>query len=351
MKQNRIQALDITRGLAVLGMIFMNYKISVQMKITETMEYSFLSSQEGRFGALFIFLAGIGISLMNRNALNNRELLKKNRTKLLKRSLFLFVLGMLFSLYWQADIFHFYAFYLLISLPLITLKSRTLWKLSVLPPIIAVLLNFAFSWETGWNWEMLNYDGFYTPAGFFRNLLFNGFHPLFPWISFLISGMAIGKSDLYSKNLQWKSLLISALIVAVTELISFVFTSKTGNSELIYLVSTAAMPAFPLYVISAVAQNILIFNAVLLCVYYFRRENPISTGLKETGKMVMTHYILHLFIGLIPLLALKKYISFQTFDILIYSLIYFAFSVSLSLLWRKWHKAGPFETLMRKFSG
>ena len=63
----RIAALDITRGIAVLGMIYMNFRIVLSGDFYDE-SYSFLTSQEGRFGVLFIFLAGIGVSLMTRRA-------------------------------------------------------------------------------------------------------------------------------------------------------------------------------------------------------------------------------------------------------------------------------------------
>jgi len=342
MKQNRIHALDITRGIAVFGMIFMNFKIALNLNVSGTLEYSFLSSQEGRFGALFIFLAGMGISLMNRNTVHYK--------KLIKRALFLFVLGMVFSLYWQADIFHFYAFYILISLPLIKLKEKTLWKIAFIPALTFVILNIFLSWESGWNWELVTYEGFYHPIGFIRNLFFNGFHPVFPWISFLIMGMAVGKSNLYLRRKQWKTVIMTLSVFITTEMLSFLLVGKFSGSEMALLFSTEAMPPFPLFVISAGAQNILLLNIVLLCISYFRNENYLSLGLRETGKMVMTHYILHLVAGLLPLYALSLHVMPDTIDIFIYSLAYFGFSIAFTILWKKKFSFGPFESLMRIIS-
>ncbi|MDC7126989.1 MAG: heparan-alpha-glucosaminide N-acetyltransferase domain-containing protein [Spirochaetales bacterium] len=348
MTNTRVQALDVTRGIAVFGMIFMNFKISVLFDYNGG--YSFLGSQEGRFGALFIFLAGMGISLMNRKAIDNPDLLKKNRIKLAKRALYLFTLGMIFSFYWQADIFHFYAFYMLIAIPLIKLSKRALFSLAVIPPIIFLIFALFGNWETGWNWETLRYSGFYTIPGFFRNLAFNGFHPIFPWFSFMLMGMSVGKSDLTNKKQQKINCMISAAVMFGCELVSGLSNIFLSSSEELYLLSTRAMPPLPLFVISAGAQNILILNLILLISAKTGSESKIMKLLSETGKMVMTHYVLHLIIGLIPLFILHQHFDFSNGFVLLYSVAYFIITVWLTSMWRKKFSHGPFEKLMRKLT-
>ncbi len=345
----RVQALDVTRGIAVFGMIYMNFKISVLQDYVEG--YSFLSSQEGRFGALFIFLAGMGISLMNRKAAADTELLVGNRRKLVKRALYLLVLGMLFSLYWQADIFHFYAFYIFISIPLIRFSGRTLFRLAFFPPLVFLLLFLLGNWEAGWNWETMQYTDFYSLPGFFRNLVFNGFHPVFPWISFLFLGMSMGKADLTNQRMQIRHGVVSAIVLVAAEGISTMTAGSLENFEWAIFLSTRAMPPMPLFVISAGAQNILILSIVLLFTGKTASGSRIMNSLSETGKMVMTHYIVHLFLGLLPLLLLQKYVQISGGFVLFYSLGYFILTIRLTAVWRKRFAHGPFEMLMRKISG
>ena len=336
---SRVQALDVARGIAVFGMIFMNFKIAVLSDFQEG--YSFPGSQEGRFGALFIFLAGMGISLMNRNACDNPDLLWKNRIKLAKRALYLFAIGMLFSYYWQADIFHFYAFYILMAIPLIRLSGRTLFRLAFLPPLIFTFLSFSADWELGWNWNTMQYSGFYTPSGFFRNLFFNGYHPIFPWFSFLLTGMSMGKSDLNSRSVQILNCIISAVVFAVTETATMIASIFWNGPELSYLISTRAMPPFPLFVISAGAQNILILNLTLLLTARVKPGSGILSLLSETGKMVMSHYVQHLILGLIPLFLIAGMLKIGGLFIFVYSTGYFILTVALTFLWRRKFPHGP----------
>jgi uncharacterized protein len=288
---------------------------------------------------------------MNRNACDNPNLLKKSRIKLAKRALYLFTIGMLFSLYWQADIFHFYAFYILMAIPLIRLSGRTLFRLAFLPPVIFTIISFTTDWEIGWNWNTMQYSGFYTPSGFFRNLLFNGYHPIFPWFSFLLTGMSIGKSDLNNRIAVIRNCIISAAIFAGTEIATMITSIFWNGPELSYLISTRAMPPFPLFIISAGAQNIMILNLILLLTARANPGSGILSLLSETGKMVMSHYVLHLILGLIPLFLIAGKYNVGGLFILVYSAGYFILTVVLTYLWCRKFPRGPLEMLMRKLTG
>ena len=85
---------------------------------------------EGRASALFVILAGIGISLMTRSSVARNEKIKiSNSRKIIwKRALFLFILGLLlYVMEWTGDILHYYGVYLFVAALLITVrKSITL---------------------------------------------------------------------------------------------------------------------------------------------------------------------------------------------------------------------------------
>jgi len=350
-KLKRVAALDVTRGISVLGMIYMNFSIAIQGTV-ESYEYSFITSQQGRFGVLFIFLAGVGISLMNRRAYESgdRDLFRQNRIRLAKRALFLFVTGMIFSLYWFADILHFYAFYILMALPLLRLRGKTLLLLTPLPVIIFIALNFFLNWEAGWDFTTFSYVGFYTVRGFIRNLFFNGFHPIFPWFTFILLGMAAGrKLPEPGKGLAVR-LIVSLAVMGLAELISFA-VSRSGAGEFATIVfSTRGFPPAPLYVLSSAAQSLaILYGAIFLC-HFVSEKNLLLKALASTGKMVMTHYVVHLFAGLIPLFVLSESRDLSILFIFSYSLVYFLLTVVVTTLWNRKFRNGPLEGLMRRLS-
>ena len=68
-------------------------------------------------------------------------------------------------------------------------------------------------YESGWNFEELTYSGFWTIDGFIRNLFFNGFHPVFPWLGFFLLGMLISRALLKKRQVQIK--MISWGLIAI----------------------------------------------------------------------------------------------------------------------------------------
>jgi len=206
---------------------------------------------DGRAAALFVVLAGAGISLMTREGRVNgdRQLAKRNRMVLWKRALFLFVVGLLYTPLWPADILHFYGIYIAIGALLVTAQNRWLWSLVLFFTLVFVLLILTFDYEKGWNWETLSYSGLWTFAGMIRNLFFNGFHPVFPWVAFLLTGMWLGRQDM-SSSMNRKKLFLYGLGVAVlAESISLLLVrhfsnirSELDQETLIALFGTKPMP-------------------------------------------------------------------------------------------------------------
>ena len=60
----------------------------------------------------------------------------------------------------------------------------------------SVAMMLLLDYETGWNWSDYSYHGFWTPTGFVRNLFFNGWHPVFPWLGFLLFGIILSRLSL-----------------------------------------------------------------------------------------------------------------------------------------------------------
>ena len=85
-----------------------------------------------------------------------------------------------------------------------------------------VLLDY----DAGINWETLEYTGFWAPVGFVRNLFFNGFHPVFPWSTFMLIGMVVGRYDLSRRRNQLRLLLVGIVMVISAELSSWWLSGK-----------------------------------------------------------------------------------------------------------------------------
>ena len=98
--KNRIIGYDLARALAVFGMVAVNFKIVMGAeKNGPDWLVNLVGLIDGRAAATFVVLAGAGISLFSRKGrtLDDRDLLAQDRRTLLKRALFLFVIGSLYT--------------------------------------------------------------------------------------------------------------------------------------------------------------------------------------------------------------------------------------------------------------
>ncbi|MFD0713162.1 hypothetical protein [Paenibacillus sp. GCM10027626] len=109
-------------------MIIVNYKLAMQAESSGPAWLQAIAGLfEGRASALFVVLAGIGVTLLTSKARSsmNGELIHQNRNSFYRRAAFLFIAGMLLLLMdWSADIFHYYAVFMLVAAVLITVSDN-----------------------------------------------------------------------------------------------------------------------------------------------------------------------------------------------------------------------------------
>ena len=355
----RILGYDIARALAVIGMVIVNFKVVMGAEQHGPhWLLTFASLFEGRAAATFVVLAGAGLSLLSHRARQNHDLaaLSRSRVSLLKRALFLFVVGLLYTPLWPADILHFYGIYITVGALALAASNRRLWQLAAAFMVGFVILLFAFEYETGWDWQTLSYAGFWTPAGLVRNLFFNGFHPVFPWTAFLLIGMVLGRQDLRSPAVRKRAIAWGLGVAVVAETASWILikTLSAGASavdqELITaLFGTAPMPPMPLYLIAGTGTACAVIAA---CIALGERF-PEAAWLKPlvaTGQLALTLYVAHVVLGMGVLEALGRLEGQSPAFAVGGALVFSALSVLFAHLWRKRFKRGPLEWVMRRLT-
>lgn len=141
--KKRIFGLDFARAWAMFGMLLVNFMVITGAEGNgPPLLKTFMTLFEGRASALFVILAGIGITLMNKSSVASQEKIKINTSRILiwKRSLFLFILGLLlYVMEWTGDILHYYGVYLFIAALLITVRRTILIWLSIIILILCTI--------------------------------------------------------------------------------------------------------------------------------------------------------------------------------------------------------------------
>ncbi len=356
---NRVTGFDLARAFAILGMVIVNFK-TVMGSDTGAEWLKFTSGLlEGRAAALFVILAGVGVSLMTRDARESTDhaFIIQKRKILIKRAVLLFLVGLSYSFIWPADILHFYGLYILTGAFFITSSDRTLKVMSSVFTFVFVIMLFFIDYETGWNWETLNYSGFYTVAGMIRHLFYNGFHPVFPWAAFLFIGMWLGRQDVLKPEVRQRILIYSIAIAFASELFSWLAVNYILNNlpavysaDLAALFGTKPMPPVPLYITAAggTAVAIIILSIILT---EKLKDSEFLRPLIYTGQLALSMYVAHVVIGMGTLYLMGRLFN-QTITFAVFSASIFNLSaIIFSYLWRKRFKTGPLELIFRKLSG
>ena len=355
---NRIQGYDLARALAIFGMVLVNFKIVMGASDNGPNWLIWMVGLfEGRAAATFVILAGVGLSLISRRVRleNDSQGIIRNRKTLLNRALFLFVVGLLYTPLWPADILHFYGIYIAIGAYLLTASDRKLWRWAISFSLIFVILFLTFNYEAGWNWITLEYADFWTFQGMIRHLFFNGFHPVFPWAAFLFVGMWLGRQDIHANPKLARKILVGGLaITALTELASgfairgFTSLETSIDAELLrFLFGTDPMPPMPQYMLSAGGTALVV---IVLCVWLADRFSRAGwlKPLVSTGQLALTHYVAHIVLGM-GILEMLGLLENQSLGFSVTSSILFCVAaVVFSYFWRKRFRRGPLEWVMRK---
>ncbi|WP_452598440.1 DUF418 domain-containing protein [Pontimicrobium sp. MEBiC01747] len=354
----RLIGIDVARALAIIGMIIVNFKMVFGSKGSVGLQ-SIVSVLDGKAAATFVVLAGIGIAFITNKALetNNTSLLKKRNLKIIKRAILLFIVGLSYLFIWPADILHFYGIYMLFTLLFIKKEPLFILKAALVIILLYPVFLICFNYETNWNFKTFEYANFWSIAGFIRNLFYNGFHPVMPWVAFMLIGLWFGRQDLNNTVFIKKSIIISLGVFLTFKILSMVFIALLSNGapsttlELSQVFGTSPMPPLPFYMITASSFALFIISLSLL-ISKKLQHNILIISLAKTGQLALSFYVAHVVIGmgLIDILHLKPLGEYSLVFSVVYGLIFSALCIIFAVLWLKHKTVGPLEWVMKKLT-
>ena len=358
MANTRIIGFDLARTYAIFGMFIVNFNIVFGNFSDKTGLNYFLSMFSGNSSTVFVMLAGMGVALMtNRQSYTNEDKLRLRNT-ILKRALFLFVIGLALQLFWPADILHFYGGYMTFAAFLLFLNRKYYLWVSAIAILTFHILLFIIPFETNWNFETLQYSNFCTLKGFATNFFYNGWNSVFPWLAFFTTGLYLGRLQWQELNTQKRMFTIGLILYLTVLGMQYLVNTYSNNIELQQVLNADYLPPMLPFMLSTTG-----FGFMLISLFMFLgnlvADKKWAKNLAQVGQMTLTHYISHLTIGLFLLAELSgKNFSGQEKEqkfvepkyILLFSISYFILSFVFTKLWTRKFKNGPFETLMRKVS-
>ncbi len=354
--KKRIIGYDLARALAIFGMVVVNFKtVMVAEQNGPAWLIELVGLLDGRAAATFVVLAGAGLSLMSHEGrkMGDRGRLVQDRRILLKRALFLFIVGLLYTPIWPADILHFYGVYIAIAAFLLAAPARKLWGYSGTLVLTFVVLFFVLNYEQGWDWKTLEYAGLWTPVGMIRHLFYNGFHPVIPWLAFLLVGNALARQDMGNPSIQRRVFVWGVGVTVISEAVSWILirtlssgATPAAQEAIIAIFGTEPMPPMPLYMMAGAGTACAIISASIALGEQYKDAAWLRPFV-ATGQLALTLYMAHVVLGMGLLEAFGR-LENQTLPFALFAaLVFCVLGVLFSHLWRGRFKRGPLEAIMR----
>jgi uncharacterized protein len=354
----RIVGFDLARAYAIFGMFIVNFNFCFGSFQDKSSLGQFFTLFVGNSTAIFIILAGMGVSLMTNRHEYNEQAKLKLKSMILKRSWFLFALGLLLYDWWPGDILHFYGSYMHIAAFLLFVpKKQYLWIAFLAILIFHLLLQF-IPIGTSWNFETYKYADFWTPIGFLRNTLYNGWNAIFPWLSYFMIGMFLGRLNWQAKSTKRSVFFIGLVVFLCFEGLRYLTKQNLFNEYWTNYIMSEYFPAYLPFILITAAFALIVISICMFVADMFSTSKIIN-ALVKTGQMTLTFYVSHVTLGMLVFSKLtnQKYTGYLTQQtpikpifILVFVITFYIFCVIFSVYWTKKYKNGPLEIVLRKIS-
>ena len=345
-RTGRLAFLDVARGLAVVGMIFMHFVPAEGVEGGVGHAWTAMAAfLEGKAAALFCVLAGIAWEMQARSP--------HGRWYALRRTVALLAVGVAFHvLAWPTEILVPFALMMVCSLslrrlgrPAVLIAAAALLMLA--PAVPALFGRFI---ETDWT-----ADGGHLADGeigwvTIRALLIDGNYPLVPWLAFPLIGMLMTPCWEASGSIKrWFGSAVAIYAVSQT-LVLLVERNADAMGDLApYLGSTWVPTSLPFALVAGSGAV-----AVISGVAWWSASRPpalMATLLAPLGRASLTHYLAHVCLFYLPLRAMLGDEEWSAAVGVSAWIGYLVVAVPLTVLWFRRFKRGPVEALWASASG
>ena len=365
-RPSRIPSLDVTRAIALVGVVMMNYHAYLNKdkafypprpSFAERVFNPLSGILTTRFAATFVLVAGMSIALLVQSAMQsgNAELIRSAQMKLARRGLFLYALGAAVQWIWPGTILFYYGAFLLIAAVMCTWSNRSLIAVSV----ISIAVSTGLSAWRGYQFFQGNFTQWLSPApNSPRNLLIRTFfdytHPVFPWITFICAGIILGRNLERLTQLRTRIMLWSGVALFATFVIRTFVMPDSLSSQSDYVLqralSTNNHEHSVLHVTSTLAVALLAFCAISL-ITDSRTTSRAVAFFARTGQMTLSIYLAHVLVFNLVVNWLNWVRPTGLDTALVLSLSFYIVAVPVSSLYFRRFGIGPGERVYRAFGG
>ncbi len=396
-KPGRITGLDTARGIAILGMIATHIFPLVHLDATgEHISPTWVGwSLTGVSSALFVILAGVGLSILTANTTH----VAATRLQLTLRAVVLIFIGLLLGHAGSnvAIILVHYGVMFLLAMWFITLSRKALTITAVTWVVLAPILHGVFSrfmqlqaggtttYATEWRlWTSPTLADVATrPVLTLWDVLFTGYYPVILFFGYVLVGMAIGRAKLARFSTALILFVSGALTYVVCRGVAWWFLTDESLTLRVAEATGTAVENVPAYAVtgSQLDTNLLagapqwfglavphsgapldIYStagAAVAAIGFFillsrsRLVSRVLFPITATGTIALTAYTLHVIIrGLWPSDWPRIMVvgAEQWADVWVMLLVHWGLVIALGVIIKLLGVRGPLETMLRRIS-
>lgn len=365
---DRLPGPDVVRALALIGVVVMNYHgyllIRGGTRPDATVFDRFFDPFGGplstRFASTFVFTAGVGIVLLTRRVVADREAglpgaeqrITEMRWRLVRRGVVLYVLGQVLDIIWPGTIILYYGAMFVFAAVLFTLSSR--WIASI--GAAAALAGWALAaWkfqrvEDGQSVDWMTRPGQDSIRRYVFDVMLNGTHPLLPWLAFLCAGIVVARM---MHRPDWRTRCAS--IGGVLFVVAYVVSESASTPFQAVLLSRDPFDRGVVYVASALGSTLVAFAGISWLADRAMRTGGLGARLvdplRRAGQMTLTLYIAHILVFnlVVDWLDLVQPDGLAT--ALVFALVFWMGAIAAGTEWHHRFGRGPAERIYRAIGG
>ena len=354
----RFIELDVIRAVALIGVCVMNYHGYLIIdgakfpptNFIERVFDPFNGPLSTRFAAVFVTVAGMGITLLTRRSRTSRDPLaiSADRWTLARRGVLLYAFGFVLEWVWNGTILFFYGAFFVAGALLFMLRSRWLMAIGT----AAALAGAGIQWwaldqrnnghDTSW---LLNANATSnrSPRDLLLDTLVRGTHPLLPWLVFLCMGMVLGRMMPFTVQRRTELAAVGASCLTI----GYLAHNSVAWHPL--LASTSPLDRGVFYTLATVGSSLLAVSLV-----GWLAEATANTALTKafaaTGRTTLTLYVGHVLVYNLLVHWLDWVHPGALGTALLFATIYWLCAVATATALQRRFGIGPLEWIYRKFS-
>jgi uncharacterized protein len=355
----RLHGPDVVRAVALIGVVVMNYHGYLILRgessgsgasgIGTGWLDALLDPWDGplatRFAATFVLVAGVGVTLLTRRALDDPIRVSKMRWRLARRGVLLYVLGLVLDEIWPGTIILYYGVMFVLAAAIFTWRSRWIVAIGAAAAIAGTALRL---WQFDRNRNGRSTDWLSQPAqGSIRRYVFdvfvNGTHPLLPWFAFLCAGIVLGRVLAMP---WWRFAATGAGLVLVAGPWMLSVVTATALQEVAF--STDPLDRSSAYVASALGTALIAYAAI----DWLAERFPTATDpLRRAGQLTLSLYIAHILVFNLVVDWLGWVEPGGPEVALAFAAGFWVVAITVGTWWQQRSGRGPAEYVYRAFGG